>query len=296
MSHISETNIKRVTVPQIQGRKGAAPITAVTAYDYPSARLADEAGFDIILVGDSLAQTVLGYDTTLPVTLQEMIAATKAVRRGAHRALIVGDMPFGYYHDSARKAVESAIRFVKEGGADAVKIEGGGRRAEIAKAIVDAEIPLMGHIGLTPQSVLRMGGYRVQGKTMEAARELLESAIALERAGAFALVLEGIPTEISRIVTERVHIPTIGIGAGVECDGQILVFTDAVGLTFGHQPRFVRQYADVKSVIADALKQFADDISARRFPSDSESYHLPEGTVVEIEDEPPSMPPLGPIN
>ena len=296
MSHIPDPDLKRVTVPQIRARKGKAPITAVTAYDYPSGRLADEAGFDLVLVGDSLAQTALGYDTTLPVTLEEMIAATRAVRRGAHRALIVGDMPFGYYQDSTRRAVESAIRFVKEGGADAVKIEGGGRRSHLAKAIVDAEIPLMGHIGLTPQSVLRMGGYKVQGKTMEAARELIEDAIALERAGVFALVLEGIPTEISRIITERLHIPTIGIGAGVECDGQILVFTDAVGLTFGHKARFVREYADVKGVIADALKQFADDISARRFPTDAESYHLPEGTVVEIEDEPTSMPPLGPIN
>jgi 3-methyl-2-oxobutanoate hydroxymethyltransferase len=296
MSHIPEDDARRVTVPHIRARKGAAPITAVTAYDYPSARLADEAGFDIVLVGDSLAQTALGYATTLPVTLEEMIAATRAVRRGAHRALIVGDMPFGYYQDSTRRAVESAIRFVKEGGADAVKIEGGGRRSHLAKAIVDAEIPLMGHIGLTPQSVLRMGGYKVQGKTMEAARELIEDALALERAGVFSLVLEGIPTEISRIITERIHIPTIGIGAGVECDGQILVFTDAVGLTFGHKPKFVRQYADVKGVIADALKQFANDISARRFPADTESYHLPEGTVVEIEDEPPSMPPLGPIN
>ena len=296
MSQIPEDDARRVTVPQIRARKGAAPITAVTAYDYPSARLADEAGFDIVLVGDSLAQTALGYATTLPVTLEEMIAATRAVRRGANRALIVGDMPFGYYQDSTRRAVESAIRFVKEGGADAVKIEGGSRRSHLAKAIVDAEIPLMGHIGLTPQSVLRMGGYKVQGKTMEAARELIEDALALERAGAFSLVLEGIPTEISRIITERIHIPTIGIGAGVECDGQILVFTDAVGLTFGHKPKFVRQYADVKGVIADALKQFADDISARRFPADAESYHLPEGTVVEIEDEPPSMPPLGPIN
>jgi 3-methyl-2-oxobutanoate hydroxymethyltransferase len=296
MSHITEDEARRVTVPQIRARKGAAPITAVTAYDYPSGRLADEAGFDIILVGDSLAQTALGYATTLPVTLEEMIAATRAVRRGAHRALIVGDMPFGYYEDSARKAVESAIRFVKEGGADAVKIEGGSRRSHLAKAIVDAEIPLIGHIGLTPQSVLRMGGYKVQGKTMEAARELIEAALALERAGAFALVLEGIPTEISRIITGRIHIPTIGIGAGVECDGQILVFTDAVGLTFGHKPKFVRQYADAKGVIADALKQFADDITARRFPADAESYHLPEGTVVEIDDEPLSMPPLGPIN
>ena len=296
MSHIQEANAKKVTVPQIRARKGGVPITGMTAYDYPSGRLADEAGFDIILVGDSLAQTVLGYDTTLPVTLEEMIAATKAVRRGARRALIVGDMPFGYYQDSPARAVESAIRFVKEGGADAVKIEGGARRSHIAKAIVEAEIPLMGHIGLTPQSVLRMGGYRVQGKTIESARELIEDALSLERAGMFSLVLEGIPTEISRIITERLHIPTIGIGAGVECDGQILVFTDAVGLTFGHQPKFVRQYADVKAVIADALKRLADDISAHRFPADSESYHLPEGTVVEIEDEPPSMPPLGPIN
>jgi 3-methyl-2-oxobutanoate hydroxymethyltransferase len=296
MSHTSEPNKIRVTVPQIQARKGGTPITAVTAYDYPSARLADEAGFDIILVGDSLAQTVLGYDTTLPVTLDEMLAASRAVRRGTKRALIVGDMPFGYYQDNPRQAVESAIRFVKEGGADAVKIEGGTRRSHIARAIVDSEIPLMGHIGLTPQSVLRMGGYRVQGKTIEAARHLVEDAIALERAGAFALVLEGIPAEISRIITERVTIPTIGIGAGVECDGQILVFTDAVGLTFGHKAKFVREYADVKSVIADALKRFADDISTRRFPADSESYHLPEGTVLEIEDEPPSMPPLGPIN
>jgi len=296
MSHIPEDDARRVTVPQMRARKGGSPITAVTAYDYPSARLADEAGFDIILVGDSLAQTALGYATTLPVTLEEMIAATRAVRRGVRRGLVVGDLPFGYYQDSTRRAVESAIRFVKEGGADAVKIEGGSRRSHLAKAIVDAEIPLMGHIGLTPQSVLRMGGYKVQGKTMETARELIEDALALERAGAFCLVLEGIPTEISRIITGRIQIPTIGIGAGVECDGQILVFTDAVGLTFGHKAKFVRQYADVKQVIADALKQFADDISARRFPADAESYHLPEGTVVEIEDEPLSMPPLGPIN
>ena len=296
MSHIPEDDARRVTVPQIRARKGGAPITAVTAYDYPSARLADEAGFDIVLVGDSLAQTALGYSTTLPVTLEEMVAATRAVRRGVHRALVVGDIPFGYYQDSTRRAIESAIRFVKEGGADAVKIEGGARRSHLAKAIVDAEIPLIGHIGLTPQAVLRMGGYKVQGKTMEAARELIEDALALERAGAFSVVLEGIPTEISRIITGRIQIPTIGIGAGVECDGQILVFTDAVGLTFGHKPKFVRQYADVKGVIAEALKQFADDISARRFPSDAESYHLPEGTVVEVDDEPLSMPPLGPIN
>ncbi|HXG94846.1 MAG TPA: 3-methyl-2-oxobutanoate hydroxymethyltransferase [Blastocatellia bacterium] len=297
MSHITESAIKKITAPHIRSRKGGAPIVALTAYDYPTARMVDEAGFDIILVGDSLAQTALGYETTLPVTLDEMIAATRAVRRGVRRALIVGDMPFGSYQDSSARAVESAIRFVKEGGAEAVKIEGGTRRAPIVKAIVDAEVPVMGHIGLTPQSVLRMGGYRVQGKTLEAARELIEDAQALERAGAFSIVLEGIPAEISRLITERVRIPTIGIGAGIDCDGQILVFSDLVGLTFGHTAKFVRRYADVKSVIADALKRYADDVSAHRFPADAESYHLPEGVVVEIEDEEsPSMPPLGPIN
>lgn len=297
MSHINETGMKKITVPHIRSRKGGAPIVALTAYDYPSARLVDEAGFDFILVGDSLAQTVLGYESTLPVTLDEMIAASRAVRRGTRRALIVGDMPFGYYQDSSSRAVESAIRFVKEGGAEAVKIEGGARRAHIVKAIVEAEVPVMGHIGITPQSVLKMGGYRVQGKTLEAARELIEDAQALERAGAFAIVLEGIPAEISRLITERVQIPTIGIGAGAECDGQILVFSDLVGLTFGHTAKFVRQYTDVKAVISDALKRYSDDVTARRFPSDAESYHLPDGTVVEIEDEPQhSMPPLGPIN
>lgn len=297
MSHINESNTKKITVPHIRSRKGGSPIVALTAYDYPSARLVDEAGFDFILVGDSLAQTVLGYDSTLPVTLEEMIAATKAVRRATRRALIVGDMPFGYYQDNIDHAVGAAIRFVKEGGAEAVKLEGGARRAQAVKAIVEAEVPVMGHIGLTPQSVLRMGGYRVQGKSIEAAKELLEDALALERAGVFAMVLEAIPREISRLITERVSVPTIGIGAGAECDGQILVFTDLVGLTFGHKAKFVRQYADVKSVITDALKQYADDVTARRFPADQESYHLPEGVVVEIQEEQSeSMPPLGPIN
>jgi 3-methyl-2-oxobutanoate hydroxymethyltransferase len=297
MSHITDSNAKKITAPHIRGRKGGRPIVALTAYDYPSARLVDEAGIDIILVGDSLAQTVLGYESTLPVTLDEMIAATRAVRRASHRALVVGDMPFGSYQDGVPRSVESAIRFVKEGGAEAVKIEGGARRAEIVKAIVEAEVPVMGHIGLTPQSLLKMGGYRVQGKTIEAARELIEDALALERAGAFSIVLEGIPSEISRLITDRVTVPTIGIGAGIDCDGQILVFSDLVGLTFGHTAKFVRQYADVKSVIADALKRYAEDITARHFPADAESYHLPEGVVVEIEDEhSQSMPPLGPIN
>ncbi len=250
MSHISETNVKKITAPLLRARKGGAPIVALTAYDYPSARLVDEAGFDFILVGDSLAQTVLGYDSTLPVTLDEMIAASRAVRRATRRALIVGDLPFGSYQDTPQGAVSAAIRFIKEGGAEAVKLEGGVRRAETVRAIVEAEVPVMGHIGLTPQSVLRMGGYKVQGKTLEAARELLEDALAIERAGAFAIVLEGIPAEISRLLTARLKIPTIGIGAGIDCDGQILVFTDLVGLTFGHTAKFVRRYADVKAVIA----------------------------------------------
>jgi len=226
-----------------------------------------------------------------------MIAATRAVRRGTRRALIVGDMPFGSYHDSPEQAVQSAIRLVKEGGAEAVKLEGGARRAEVVQAIVRAEVPVMGHIGLTPQSVLRMGGYRVQGKSMEAAREIIEDALSLDRAGAFAIVLEGIPAEIARLITERVAIPTIGIGAGIDCDGQILVFTDLLGLTFGHKAKFVREYADLKSVAQAALRRFSDDVTARRFPSEDESYHLPEGVEVELDDDRPSaMPPLGPVN
>src|SRR5215471_990508 len=293
MSHLTEPQVQKVTAPAIRAKKGGRQIVACTAYDYPSARLVDEAGLDLILVGDSLANTVLGYDSTLPVTLDEMISATRAVKRAVKRSLVVGDMPFGSYQDRTERAVKSAIRFVKEGGAEAVKIEGGTNRAEIVKAIVSAEVPVMGHIGLRPQSLLRMGGYRVQGKSIDAARELIEDALALERAGAFAVVLEGIPAEISRIITDRISIPTIGIGAGAHCDGQILVFTDLLGLTFGHKAKFVRQYADLKKIIAGALARFAGDVSAHRFPAESESYHLPEGVVVSPdEEEPSSMPPL----
>src|SRR5499427_2066943 len=297
MSHLTESQVQKVTAPAIRSCKGARQIVALTAYDYPSARLVDEAGFDLILVGDSLANTVLGYESTLPVTLDEMISATRAVKRAVKRALVVGDMPFGSYQDRTDRAVKAAIRFVKEGGAEAVKLEGGANRAHIVKAIASAEVPIMGHMGLTPQSMLRMGGFRVQGKSMEAARELIEDALALERAGAFAIVLEGIPAEISRIITDRISIPTIGIGAGVHCDGQILVFTDLVGLTFGHKAKFVRQYADLKGVIASALARYSEDVGSRRFPSDRESYRLPEGVEIEPElEHPESMPPLGPIN
>jgi len=229
--------------------------------------------------------------------VEDMLAATRAVKRGAHRALVISDMPFGSYHGRTDRAIKTAIRFVKDAGAEAVKIEGGAARADVIKAIAASEIPIMGHIGLTPQSFLRMGGYRVQGKSMDAARELIEDALAVERAGAFAIVLEGIPAEISRIITDRLSIPTIGIGAGVHCDGQILVFTDLVGLTFGHKAKFVRQYADLRTVIGEALARYSEDVSAGRFPGEQESYRLPEGVVVEPElEHPESMPPLGPIN
>jgi 3-methyl-2-oxobutanoate hydroxymethyltransferase len=297
MSHITDQGLKKVTAPAIRARKGGPPIVALTAYDYPTARLVDESGLDLILVGDSLAQTVLGYETTLPVTMDEMLAATRAVKRGAHRALVVADMPFGSYHGRTDRAVKAAIKFVKDGGAEAVKIEGGAPRAEIIKSIVGSEVPVMGHIGLTPQSYLRMGGYRVQGKSMDGARELIEDALAIQRAGAFAIVLEGIPSEISRIITERVLIPTIGIGAGVHCDGQILVFADLVGLAFGHTAKFVRQYADLRSIIGSALSRYSDDVSSRRFPAEQESYRLPDGVEIEPElEHSESMPPLGPIN
>ena len=297
MSHINQSDSKKITVPQLRARKNGPRIVALTAHDYPSGRLVDEAGFDFILVGDSLAQTVLGYESTLPATLDEMIAACRAVRRGVRRALVVGDMPFGSYQQSVESAVASALRFVKEGGVEAVKLEGGASRAHIVRAIVEADMPVMGHIGLTPQSMLRMGGYRVQGKTLETARGLIEDAEALERAGAFCVVLEGIPAEVSRLITDRVKIPTVGIGAGRECDGQILVFNDLIGLSFGHTAKFVRRYADVKSTIAGALKAFADDVSAGRYPADEESYHLPDELGAEFENETVGvMPPLGPVN
>lgn len=276
MSYIPASDRAKVTAPALTARKGGEPIVALTAYDYPSARLVDEAGVDLILVGDSVANVMLGYDSTIPVTLDEMIMVSRAVRRAVKTALVVGDLPFGTYHESPEQAVRSAIRFVKEGGAEAVKLEGGRSRAEAVRRIVDAEIPVLGHIGLTPQSVHKLGGYRVQGKTVEAARALVEDAEALEEAGAFAIVLEAVPAEIARLVTRRVSIPTIGIGAGVHCDGQILVYTDLVGLSFGHTPKFVRRYADVAGVIADAIGRYRADVTARAFPSEAESYAVAE--------------------
>jgi 3-methyl-2-oxobutanoate hydroxymethyltransferase len=288
MSYIPASNKAKVTAPAIQARKGGEPIVALTAYDYPSARLVDEAGVDLLLVGDSVANVMLGYESTIPVTLEEMLLVSRAVRRAVSAELVVGDLPFGTYHESIEQAIRSSVRFVKEGGVEGVKLEGGRKRAATVRAIVDAEIPVLGHIGLTPQSVHRLGGYRVQGKTIDAARALIDDALALEDAGAFAIVLEAVPAEIARLVTKRLTIPTIGIGAGPHCDGQILVYTDLIGLSFGHTPKFVRQYADTKSIIAGAIGRYASDVRARAFPTDAESYAVAEGVsdrLLEIEGE-----------
>jgi 3-methyl-2-oxobutanoate hydroxymethyltransferase len=265
----------KVTVPSLLEKKLLRqPITALTAYDYASARLVDEAGLDVVLVGDSLAMVMQGHENTLAVTMDEMLLYTRGVRRAVRRALLVADMPFGSYQTDEREGVANAVRFVKEAGAEAVKLEGGGERRDLVRRIVDAEIPVMGHIGLTPQSVHRMGGYKVQGKTMEAIDELRTDALALEDAGCFALVLEGVPRELARIVTEELQIPTIGIGAGPDCDGQILVLHDMMTMTFSPAAKFVRRYADVGEVMREALQEYRHDVEARTFPSDEESYHL----------------------
>jgi len=283
MDHNLEA-VSKVTVPWILERKLLAErISCLTAYDYPTARLVDETGIDLILVGDSLGQVVLGYDSTVPVTVEEILHHLRAVRRATRRALLVADLPYGAYHVSDEKALEVAIRYVKEGGAEAVKLEGGRKRAALIRRLVDAEVPVMAHIGLTPQSIHAMGGYRVQGKTLDSASELLADAEAVEDAGAFALVLEGIPRELSAIVTQRSRIPTLGIGAGPDCDGQILVFHDLVGLSFLPRSKFVRPYADMTASLRQALAQFREDIMAGRFPDDSESYHWPAGLREEFE-------------
>jgi 3-methyl-2-oxobutanoate hydroxymethyltransferase len=274
----SKTTIQTLLEKKLAGQ----PITALTAYDYATARLVDEAGIDIVLVGDSLAMVVMGLDSTLAVTVDEMLHHTRAVRRAVKRAFLVADMPYGSYHVSAEEGVANAARYLKEAGAEAVKIEGG--RADLVRRLTEAEIPVVGHLGLTPQSVHRMGGYKVQGKTLDAIEVLRRDALALEEAGACALVLEGVPREVARRITSELSIPTIGIGAGRDCDGQILVLHDLVNLSFSHKPKFVRQYADAAQLFRDALGAFKQDVEARSFPSDEESYHLPNETRQALED------------
>jgi 3-methyl-2-oxobutanoate hydroxymethyltransferase len=262
----------RWTTRRIQALKGKEPIAMLTAYDYPTAYLADASGAEILLVGDSLGMVVLGYETTLPVTVEDMIHHTKAVVRARRQALVVTDMPFMSFQTGARDALANAGRLIKEGGADAVKFEGGERVAEAVHAIVEAGIPVMGHLGLTPQSVLQFGGYRVQGREQAAAEKLIEDAKLLEEAGIFSLVLEGIPSNLAGRVTSAVTIPTIGIGAGLDCDGQVLVWHDVLGLYHGTKPKFVRRYADLAETAAQGLKTYVEDVKAGRFPSPEESY------------------------
>lgn len=273
----------KVTVPDILSRKSPSlvgsseakqKITCLTAYDYPTARLLDQAGVDILLVGDSLGMVVLGYDSTLPVTLEEVLHHTRAVRRGTKRALLVADMPYGSFHVSLEESVRNAVRLVKEGGAEAVKIEGGERRLELIARLIEAEIPVMGHVGLTPQSIHALGGFHVQGKTASAIEQLERDAFAVEAAGAFSVVLESVPREAAARITEKLRIPTIGIGAGPDCDGQVLVFHDLVGLTMGHTPKFARQYAHLAGEISRAVAEYCGDVRSGRFPTDAESYHL----------------------
>jgi len=279
MSVLPNQGNGKITVPELLQRKtlpAGAPkkkITSLTAYDYPTARLLDAAGVDVILVGDSVAMVTLGFDTTLPLTLDEALHHTKAVRRGVQHALVVADMPYGTYHGDIHESLRNAMRFMKEAGAEAVKIEGGERRLELIARLTEAEIPVMGHVGLTPQSVHAMGGYRVQGKTPATAEQLLRDARAVEAAGAFAVVLEGIPRELAAEITSAVHIPTIGIGAGPDCDGQILVLHDLLGLTFQEPPKFARQYANVGEIITKAVLEYCADVQHGNFPTDDESYH-----------------------
>ena len=285
MVYLKQQRPEKVTVPSLRASKERGErLVCLTAYDYPTARIVDEAGTDIILVGDSLGNVVLGYDSTVPVTLEEMLHHAKAVRRGVERALLVADMPYGTYHTGETDAVRAALRLIKEGGAEAVKLEGGRSRLEVVRRLVEEEIPVMGHIGLTPQSLNKLGSYRLQAKTADAARALLEDARALEEAGAFAVVLEVVPHEIARLVTAQLKIPTIGIGAGAGCDAQILVLHDMLGLSFSRtRPRFVREYAPLRDHITDAISRYADDVRSGAFPSLDESYPLPADAAAQLD-------------
>jgi 3-methyl-2-oxobutanoate hydroxymethyltransferase len=283
MPYLKPERPEKVSAPSLRSSKQRGErLVCLTAYDYPTARIVDEAGIDIILVGDSLGNVVLGYGNTVPVTLDEILIHLKAVRRGVQRALLVADMPYGSFHTGADEAVRNALRLVKEGGAEAIKLEGGRKRVELVKRLVDEEISVMGHIGLTPQSINQLGAYRVQGKTALSARELVDDAKALEDAGVFAIVLEVVPREIAKMITESVSVPTIGIGAGVHCDIQVLVLHDMLGLSFGKQARFVRPYANLREAITEAVTKYADDVRTGTYPSHAESYSLPAEAAEEM--------------
>jgi 3-methyl-2-oxobutanoate hydroxymethyltransferase len=289
MPYLKPERPEKVSAPSLRlSKQRGERLVCLTAYDYPTARIVDEAGIDIILVGDSLGNVVLGYGNTVPVTLEEILIHLKAVRRAVQRALLVADMPYGSFHTGDDDAVRNALRLVKEGGAEAIKLEGGHKRVHLVKRLVDEEISVMGHIGLTPQSINQLGAYRVQGKTASAAQQLIDDAKAMEDAGAFAVVLEVVPREIARMITESISIPTIGIGAGVHCDIQVLVIHDMLGLSFGKQARFVRPYANLREVMTDAVTRYAEDVRNGTYPSEAESYALPAQTAAELDIEVPS--------
>ena len=265
---------KKLTIPDIKNRKNATPIAEVTAYDYPWARLADQAGMDIVLVGDSLGMVVLGYTDTVSVTMEEMIHHTRAVVRGVEHALVVTDMPFGSCSSSIPAAIDNAVRILKEGRADAVKVEGGVAMATTVAAMVAAGIPVQGHIGLTPQTATSLGGFKVQGKSAQAAHQLIDDALALEAAGCFSVVLEAIPAPLAEHITGRLAIPTIGIGAGPDCDGQVLVIHDLVGLYDRFTPKFVKQYARINEPVGEALRQYREEVQNRTFPTAAHSFTM----------------------
>lgn len=266
---------KRVGVGDISAKAAAGePIVMVSATDFPSGQLVDRSGADMILVGDSLGMTALGYDGTVPVTMEEMIHHCKAVVRGAERALIVGDMPFGAYHATEADAIRNSVRLLKEGGVDVVKMEGGEDTAPKLKAVVDSGIPVMGHIGLTPQLVSKLGGFRVQGKNAAAGVQLIRDALAVQEAGCFSVVVEAVPDRIAALITERLSIPTIGIGAGLECDGQILIFHDLIGMFDAFTPKFAKRYAEVGATVTSALEQYRTEVTERQFPTPEHSYTM----------------------
>jgi 3-methyl-2-oxobutanoate hydroxymethyltransferase len=284
MAYLQPDKPEKVYLPAIRAAKEKGEkLVCLTAYDYPTARIVDEAGVEMILVGDSIGNVIHGYGNTIPVSLDEILAALIAVKRATERAMVVADLPYGTYHVNADETVRNALRLMKNGGAEAIKLEGGRNRVELVKRLVDEEIPVIAHIGLTPQSVYKLGGYRVQGRTADSAKRLIEDAKMLEEAGAFAIVLELVPHEVAAIITKELKISTIGIGAGVECDIQVLVLHDLVGMTFGRQPRFVRQYANVRNVMDDAIKNWMKDVKGGEYPNDAESYGLTEEAKAELE-------------
>ena len=286
MAYLQPDKPEKVYLPAIRtAKEKGEKLVCLTAYDYPTARIVDEAGVDMILVGDSIGNVIHGYGNTIPVSLDEIVSALIAVKRGTEHAMVVADLPYGTYHVNADETVRNALRLMKYGGAEAVKLEGGRNRVELVKRLVDEEIPVVAHIGLTPQSVYKLGGYRVQGRTADAAKRLIEDAKLLEEAGAFAIVLELVPHEVAEIITKEVKISTIGIGAGAECDIQVLVLHDLIGMTFGRQPRFVRQYANLREVMTGAIQNWMSDVKKGEYPNEKESYGLTEETKKELEIE-----------